>query len=97
MRKPIKWTLIGLGLFVLVAFVVSVTFFISSAVVSVAMGNSSKTIAEQVKKEIPKAISETEIRQIAKEEIDKALTAKEKETTELILNIRRLNTKLGFL
>lgn len=82
MRKPIKWTLLGLGLFVLVAFVVSVTFFISSAVVSVAIGESSKTIAEQFKKQIPKAISETEIRQIVKEEIDKTLTVKEKETTE---------------
>ncbi len=69
MNKPTKWSLIGLGIFVLVVIVAVSIFFISSAVVAAAMEGFSNTIVEQVKKEIPEALTEPEIREIIREEI----------------------------
>jgi len=91
MRKPVKWTLIGLGIFVFVVMVVVSTFFISSAVVSVAIEGLSNTMAEQVKKEIPNALTETEIREIIREEKTETLSVEElKQVREFLKEMEAL-------
>ena len=72
MRKPVKWTLIGLGIFVLVAVIVVVVIFVGSAVFSVAV--------EGIKK-----ASTVETKQIEKAEITAAEITVTAETTEPVL------------
>lgn len=91
MKKTLKWTLIDLGIFIGILVIVIANFLISSVVISNVMENFSNTMVEGVKKEIPKALTEPEIRQIVKEEIPEMLTEEEvKEVRELLEEIKKL-------
>lgn len=87
MKKSTKWTLLGLGIISGVLVIATISYFISLAVVLNAMENLSNTIAEGVKKEIPEALTEPEIREIIREEIteiqsEEEITSDETSLTE---------------
>jgi len=71
MNKPVKWILIGSGIFVLVLVITIVGYLIS----------------------LPRALTETEVREIVREEIEALEVAKEEEAQEEIEVVEEAKTK----
>ncbi len=71
MKKTVKWTLIGSGIFVLVLVMVAVGYLIS----------------------LPKALTETEVREIVREEEEALEVAREEEAQEEIEVAEESKTK----
>ena len=71
MNKPVKWILIGSGIFVLVLVIAIVGYLIS----------------------LPRALTETEVREIVREEIEALEVAKEEEAQEEIEVVEEAKTK----